>query len=151
MRTLIIFACGLALSILFADATSASRATDLRRVQLTKDGEVLWNFETLLRASFPYRNVVSASLVKQSGALDFACGGSCAPNARYSSYAYSFASRGVSAYHLVRRTFRGSWGNYRRQLLIRGRSVACNSKETAFLVQQRQAVSFKLECATPPA
>lgn len=151
MRALVVIACGLVLSIALADASGAPRATELQRATLTKDGEMLWNFESLLRTSFPDRKVVSASVAQQTGALDFVCGGSCAPNARYSSYAYSFARRRASEYHLAQRTFSGSWGNYRRQVLIRGRSVACNAKETAFLVQQRQAVSFKLECAAPPA
>lgn len=151
MRTLVFLASGLAVGVLLVGTTRASEAMELRRVPLTRSGDVLWNFENLLRSNFPNQKAVSATVVDHSGALDFVCGGFCAPNSRYSSYIYIFASRNVSAYHLARRTFSGSWGNYRRQVLIRGRSVACNSKETTFLVQQRQAVSFKLECAMPPA
>lgn len=140
-----------AVTILLADSAESSEAVQSQRGGLTSEGVVLWNFEGLLRASFPKAPVVSASVKPRTGALDFSCAGFCTPSARYSSYPYIFARHTTSAYRLISQSFRGSWGNYRRQMLIRGRSIACNSKGTLFLVQQRQAVSFKLECVKPPA
>jgi len=137
-----------AVALLTGSAQSSDRLSG--GVALTREGVALRNFEGLLRKSFPKAAVVSASETP-TGALDFSCSGFCAPSARYSSYRFVFARHTTSKYRLVSRSFRGTWGNYRRPMLIRGRSIACDASATRFLIQQRQAVSFTVECVRPPA
>jgi hypothetical protein len=108
-----------------------------------------WNFEGLLRKSFPGRAV---SVKAVPGAFfDFSCAGLCGPLSVYSSYAYVFGAPGGSGFHVASRKFHaGTFGNYPLLVLVRGQSVACNQKETRFLIEYGNSVAFTLGCLPPP-
>ncbi len=119
---------------------------DRRPLGLTPQGLLLWNFEGLLRTSFPGSSEVSAK-VDPTSSYNFVCRGDCSPHAVYSRYRYVFAALGGSAFHLSPRKFPpGYFGNYPLQILIRGRSVACNRKETRFLIEYSNSAAFELAC-----
>jgi hypothetical protein len=111
-------------------------------------GQLPWDFEALLHKQFPGKAVVSERIVK--GRLDFACGGFCGPNAVYAKYWFTFTDAQSARFHLSQRRITGYFGNYPRQVLIRGQSVACNERETKFLVEYADAISFTLGCLPPP-
>lgn len=120
--------------------------------ELTAEGRLLRSFEKLLRRSFPGHRIVSASLIATTGALNFACVGDCSPNSKYVRYRFTFSNPQNETLHVSKKGhFRGTFGNYRRQVLIRGKSIACDPNEKTFLVQQIDAVSFTLACSRPPA
>lgn len=119
-------------------------------VGLTPQGRLLWNLEGLLRKSFPGRQVVSVTggPGRRSSFFDFSCPGLCAPAADYSTYRYVFTPHGGSAFHLSSRKFNeGYFGVYPVQLLVRGRSIACNKNEMQFLIAYRNTLPLTLACA----
>jgi hypothetical protein len=117
---------------------------------VTAQGRLLWNLEGLLRRSFPgvTQVGVTGGPGRGSSFYNFSCSGACAPNSKYSHYWYVFAKPGGSAFHLSSKRFsEGYFGNYPIQLLIRGRSIACNQKETRFLIAYFNSLPFTLSCA----
>ena len=114
---------------------------------LTPQGRLLFNFESLLRANFPRASRVWARNVP-SGFLNFSCTGVCRPLSQHLFYRFVFHRTGRSAFHLSKRKFNaGYFGVYPEILLIRGHSIACDRKETRFLIHYRSAASFTLACA----
>jgi hypothetical protein len=114
---------------------------------LTPQGRLLFNFESILRANFPHASVVVWARIVRSGLLNFHCTRPCGSLSQELSYQFVFRRTGRSAFHLSRRKFNpGYFGNYPEILLIRGRSIACDRKETKFLIRYRSAVSFTLGC-----
>jgi hypothetical protein len=107
---------------------------------------LLRNFEALLHQSFPGRSVVSMQ-TRRSGELNFMCGGFCAPLSTRAPYWFVFRHPGRSAFHLSSRKFNpGYFGNYPTLVLIRGRTIACDRRETRFLIEYRDAAAFTLGC-----
>jgi hypothetical protein len=117
---------------------------------LTAQGRLLWNLEGLLRRSFPGVTQVGVTGGPQRGSsfYNFSCPGPCAPNAKYTHYSYVFAKPGGGGFHLSSKKFSGGYfGNYPIQLLVQGRSVACDQNETRFLVAYYNSLPFTLSCA----
>jgi hypothetical protein len=109
---------------------------------LTAYGRLLMNFEALLRRTF-HNQVVSVSRPE-----NFSCAGYCGPLSKYRLYRFTFARPRGSLLHISKRTFgdNGEFGNYPVPVLIRGRAVACNARETRFLIAYRSTASFTLDC-----
>jgi hypothetical protein len=119
-------------------------------VRLTVQGRLLWNFEGLLRKTFPGRAV--SARYRRGSFWNFACSGSCSPLARWSPYRFTFEAPGGSAFHVSSKgLLPGSFGNYPLQVLVRGHAVACDKQETRFLIEYRDTASFTLACSKPPA
>ncbi len=112
---------------------------------LTKTGQVLWNFESLLRQTFGNRHICSSGRWRQNFTGGDLSKGACAPLATYSPYFYVFDSARGSAFHVSSKKEVGGFGNYPIAVLIRGRPVACNTRETRFLVLYR-STAFTLGC-----
>jgi hypothetical protein len=83
---------------------------------------------------------------------NFSCAGECAPLSKYRPYKFTFLRPSGSAFHVSRRTFgdNGEFGNYPIAVLIRGRAVACDARETRFLIAYRSTASFTLACLPGP-
>jgi hypothetical protein len=113
---------------------------------LTPQGRLLWNFEALLWQKFV------GGRVSVSRPENFSCAGDCAPLSRYRPYKFTFLRPSGSAFHVSRRTFgdNGEFGNYPIAVLIRGRAVACDARETRFLIAYRSTASFTLACLPGP-
>ena len=113
---------------------------------LTAQGRLLWNFEALLGQKFV------GGRVSVSRPENFSCAGECAPLSRYRPYEFTFLRPSGSAFHVSRRTFgdNGEFGNYPIAVLIRGRAVACDARETRFLIAYRSTASFTLACLPGP-
>ena len=98
----------IALFITLASSGAATQPTalnfDQRPPGLTPQGLLLWNFEGLLRRSFPGSSEVSAKVDPRSS-YNFVCRGDCSPHAVYSRYRYIFAAPKGSAFHLSSRKF----------------------------------------------
>jgi hypothetical protein len=107
---------------------------------LSKNGRILWQFEALLHDTFSNRPVCTKGRL----ALSFRSG-TCSPLAVYSPYFYVFANARGSAFHLSSPQKVGSFGNYPVVVFIRGRPVACNARETKFLILEAKA-RFTLGC-----
>lgn len=111
---------------------------------LSTQGHLLWNFEALLVRTFGRRPV------SVSGQENFSCAGLCAPLSKYSPYRRVFANPTGSTFHLTARRFpAGAFGNYPEPVLIRGHTVACNARETRFLIADGDSVSLTLGCLAP--
>ena len=108
---------------------------------LSGAGRVLWQFEALLHDTFGNGNVCSAGR-----SLNFT-DGDCSPLAVYSPYFYVFAQARHSAFHISSKKKVGGFGNYAQPVLIRGRSIACNARETRFLIEFPDAVGFTVDCS----
>ncbi|MDX6489373.1 MAG: hypothetical protein QOK13_1988 [Gaiellaceae bacterium] len=113
---------------------------------LTAQGRLLWNFEALLLQRFVGRKV------SVSPPENFSCAGDCAPLSKYRPYRFTFLRPSGTAFHVSRRTFgdNGEFGNYPIAVLIRGRAVACDARETRFLIAYRSMASFTLACLAGP-
>ena len=153
MRSLTVMAATLTLAVVAlsgaAPGGSSNRLSAPRG--LTPQGRLLWNFEALLQQTFN-RRIVSASS-GLNGALNFSCAGWCGPNAKYLHYEFTFAGARGSTLHVSKRRYTGgTWGNYPRGILIRGHLIACNAKETRFLISWvfRSMASFTLGCGGDP-
>jgi hypothetical protein len=138
---------GVVISLALACQGGAAGLQHSRTVDdLTPQGRLLYNFEALLRANFPRTPVVWARTVP-GGFLNFSCTRPCGPLSQELFYGFVFRRTGRSAFHLSRRKFNpGYFGNYPEILLIRGRSIACDRRETRFLIHYRDAASFSLGC-----
>jgi hypothetical protein len=122
-----------------------------RPIALTAQGRLMWNLEALLSRAFGAGHTVSISAHVTRGE-DFVCAGFCSPQSNYVYYVFAFAHPRGSAFHTSSRNPRGlSFGNYALPVLIRGRMVACSVDESRFLVRDRGAASFALECRSPIA
>jgi hypothetical protein len=118
---------------------------------LTERGRLLWSFEALLRETFGAAGVSVSH--GPDRALDFSCRGDCAPLSRYFAYRFTFARPRRSAFHVSSRRYRGeTWGNYPRAILVRGRLVACDKRESRYLFSWvfSSMASFTLGCGTLP-
>jgi hypothetical protein len=73
--------------------------------------------------------------------------GACSPLAVYSPYVYVFAHAQQSAFHISSKKKVGGFGNYPAPVLIRGRPIACNARETQFLIRYLDAISFTVDCS----
>jgi hypothetical protein len=109
---------------------------------LTSHGRLLMNFEALLRRTFHNRGV------SVSRPENFSCAGDCGPLSKYRLYRFTFARPRGSLLHISKRTFgdNGEFGNYPVPVLIRGRAVACDARESRFLIAYRSMASFTLDC-----
>jgi len=152
MKRLALGAC-IALVVAFAasnlaGATRAQSPTSSSRVPagLTPEGRLLWNFEGLLRRSFPRQRVVSVKPFTTTWSfVDFSCASFCGPDYRY--FEYVFHESAGSAFHLSSRRFsNGYFGVQPVQVLIRGRSVACDRQEKRFLIAYPNALHLSLAC-----
>ena len=157
---------GLMLTGCRSTTPSATRTTSAApSMPITADGRLLWNLEALLRTTFG-KNQPSGADNTDSGPtnpsnppknsatgtyVNFDCAGdSCSPLSIYHPYWYTFANPTDSAFHLSARNYR-DWffGNYRVPILIKGKIVACNSRESRFLIRYSDASSFTLACMAP--
>ena len=116
-------------------------------VQLSKNGALLWNFESLLKEKFGDR--VPAA----SGYENFDCSGNeCSPLSKYSPYFYTFTDLGHSSFRISTKGPSGmDFGAAPRPILIFGRLVFCSSGDSKFLVELSDASSFTLACYSPLA
>jgi hypothetical protein len=112
---------------------------------LSTRGRVLWQFEALLHDTFGNGDVCASG---RRGSLEFTAG-ACSPLAAYSPYFYAFAQARHSAFHVSMKQAVGGFGNYPQPVLIRGRPIACNARETQFLTVLPDAISFTLDCSRP--
>jgi hypothetical protein len=113
---------------------------------ITARGQLLWNFEALLRQTF------GGESMSVSRPENFSCRGDCAPLLKYRLYRYTFSRAGGSKFHIAKRTFgdNGEFGNYPVPVLINGHAVACNAQETRFLIAYRSMASFTVDCLPKP-
>jgi len=116
-------------------------------VGLTRHARLLWNLEALLHQTFDGRGV------SVSRPENFSCAGECAPLSTYRLYRFTFARAIGSSFHVSKRTFgdNGEFGNYPVPVLVRGRAVACDARETRFLISFRSTASFTLDCLPRPS
>jgi hypothetical protein len=130
---------GLALTVA-ACASAPSRP-------LTGQGQLLWSFEGLLTQTF------GSKPVSATAGPDFSCSGDCSPLATYLPYSFVFARHGDSTFHLSTRRVspNTSFGNYPTPVLINGRVIACDNKESTFLIEYRDAANFAFGCLSPAA
>ena len=114
---------------------------------LTERGQLLWNLEGLLRKSFRDTNDIWMSS-RTRPTMNFMC---CSSHAQALDYTFVFQPPGGSMFHLSSRHFPpGDFGNFPAQVLVHGRSVACDAQETRFLIAHRDAASLALDCSPPP-
>jgi hypothetical protein len=131
----------LALTVVLCSAVLVQSASGAPPNGLTKEGRVLWQFEALLHDNFGNRPVCASGRWGQKFTS-----GRCAPLAVYSRYRYVFARARDSAFHVSTKKAR-DFGNYPQPVLINGRNVACNARETTFLILQVAAGGFTLGCS----
>lgn len=112
---------------------------------LTTQGQLLLNLEGLLRRTFGNEQVWVTH------GDDFVCAGSsCGPLSKYAPYFYVFVSAHSSPFVLSNKHFQqGAFGNYPYPILVRGESVACNARQTTFLVAYSDAEGLALGCIHP--
>ena len=113
---------------------------------LSKNGRILWQFEALLHDTFGQRDVCSSGGSRQNFTGGDVAAGACAPLAVYSPYFYVFADAHGSVFHINAKKEVGGFGNYPVAVLIRGRPVACNARETQFLILYVDTL-FTLACS----
>ncbi len=107
---------------------------------LTERGRALWQFEALLHDRFGGREVCATGRWR----LNFTT--TCGALAYYSPYDYVFAGARGSAFHISSKKA-CCYGNYPQSVLIRRRNIACNARETMFLVANMARVHFSLSCS----
>ena len=138
-------ACAAAALSLFAGGSYATKARATASAplpELSKSGQLLWQFEALLHDTFGNRAVCASGRWAQKFTS-----GDCSPLAVYSPYAYVFAHAHGSSLHISSKKQVGGFGNYPVALLIRGRPIACNAQETQFLIKYRDGASLTLACS----
>lgn len=107
---------------------------------LTSAGRTLWQFEALLHDTYGAHPVCSSGRWGQRFTS-----GACSPLAVYSPYSYVFRGAHGSAFRLSSKRRVGGFGNYPVSVLVRGHPVACDARETRFLVLYRDT-RFTLGC-----
>jgi hypothetical protein len=136
IASLLVLCCG-------TPATASARAFGVTP-RLTVQGELLWQFEGLLRLEFGDRAVWSTYR------LDFNCSGVCAPLSKYAHYRYVFRGPAESRFRLSsRQVGRRVFGNYPTPVRIRGKLVSCGRGLNTFLVAYSDAVTLTLGCLMP--
>ncbi len=108
---------------------------------LSKRGRILWQFEALLHDTFGNRPICSSGRWRQKFTS-----GDCSPLAVYSPYFYVFTPARRSAFHITSKKA-CCFGNYPQPVLIRGWNIACDARETTFLIEYVDAASFTLGCS----
>lgn len=73
----------------------------------------------------------------------------CTPLATYEPYLYEFSKAHHSAFHLVVRLPKGSFGNYPQPVRINGRYVACGPRDRSYLMEFSDAATFTVTCLAP--
>lgn len=122
-----------------------SQSSELR--ELTSRGRLLWNLEGVLRRNFRNPNDVWMSR-RHNPVINFAC---CSSRGAMAPYGYVFRPPGGGAFHLSSRRFApGNFGVDPVQVLVRGRSVACDARERRFLIMYRGSAGVSLGCSLPP-
>lgn len=125
-------------------STSATGAARGRTVTpgLTPRGQILWEFEALLRDNFGPKPV----FVRRD---DFSCAGNaCGPLAQWSPYFFTFAKASGSRFRLVKRPA-ASFGQHAGVVLIKSKAIACGSRSHEFLIRYLIAFSFTVDCQRP--
>jgi hypothetical protein len=146
---------------------SHTTAAALPSAALTPSGRLLWNLEAVLRATFGNSEPASSDTTQTGPTnpsnppqnsttgryVNFNCAGiNCSPLSTYSPYRYTFSDPTNSTFHLSLQNYRKwSFGNYPEPVLINGRIVACNPRESTFLIRYADASSFTLACIAPVA
>jgi hypothetical protein len=119
---------------------------------LTEQGRLRWNFEAVLHKRFPHRRAISVESSRDRATVDFSCGGHCGPKSRYLLWTFVFKNAHGTAFHVSKqKAFAGSFGNYPVQVLVHGHPVACDVRESRFLIQYADSAAFDLGCSRPPA
>jgi hypothetical protein len=109
------------------------------RPALTRDGQLLMEFEALLLRSFKTTDVSS------SGALNFNCARNCSPLAKYRLYRFTFSHPAGSRLELgPRHLGNTTFGNYPVPVRVKGRYVSCAPRK--YLIAYASAASFTLGC-----
>jgi len=112
---------------------------------LSAYGRALWNFEALLHDTFGSRDVCT-----KGSSLNFiAPANACTPLATYEPYLYQFAGARHSAFHLVTRLPKASFGNYPQPVRINGRFIACDPHDRSYLMEFSDASTFTVTCLVP--
>lgn len=121
----------------------ASSGGEARRLPVA--GRTLWEFEGLLRQSFPQGRVSAFHRT------DFNCAGDgCGPLSDYGPYAFVFARHTDSTFHLSTKDVAdGTLGNYPLLLRINGKPIACDADEERFLIVYASATNFHPDCLPP--
>lgn len=112
---------------------------------LSRMGRTLWQFEALLNDTFKGRRV-SAHYDAGRNEWNFACSGLCAPLADWNRYFFTFSEARHSKFHLSKRRWLPSFGNYPAAIKVKGRYVACEGNERRFLITYRSGVGLSLAC-----
>ncbi len=112
---------------------------------LSTDGRALWNFEALLHDTFGSRDVCT----KGASLNLIAPANQCSPLATYEPYLYQFAGARHSAFHLVTRLPKASFGNYPQPVRINGRFIACGPRARSYLMEFSDAATFTVACIAP--
>jgi hypothetical protein len=136
-----IFAALLCVALVaFAPAASAAPPPGL-----SNKGRALWNFEALLHDTFGSRLVCT-----KGASLNFiAPANECSPLATYEPYLFEFARARHSAFHLVTRLPKASFGNYPQPVRINGRFIACDRHDARYLMEFSDASTFTVACVAP--
>jgi hypothetical protein len=112
---------------------------------LSTYGRALWDFEALLHDTFGSRYVCT-----KGASLNFiAPTNECSPLATYDPYLYQFADARHSAFHLVVRLPKASFGNYPQPVRINGYFVACDPDNRRYLMEFSDASTFTVACTAP--
>lgn len=135
-------ALGIAVTVLVALLVAGCGSSG-SSVQLSGQGRLIWQFEALLHDTFGKRPLC-ARITRGSDNFE---ANTCIPLALYSPYWYEFANASGSHFHISDKVAI-DFGNYPVPVLINGRGVACNAKETQFLIEYPDAASFTLGCST---
>jgi hypothetical protein len=107
--------------------------------ELTGRGQVLWQFEALLRDTFGRKAVFV-----RGG--NFSCAGNgCGPLSVWSPYFFTFAGARGTRFHLAPRPA-GSFGQHAAPVLVRGKAVACSASGGQFVIRYLLAYSFTVDC-----
>ena len=138
---------GIVLGVSVASGAQATRQFAMP-AGLTKGGQLLWNFESLLRSTYGAGTTPWTSTFNTS---DFVCAGeSCGPLSKEDPYFYTFSDLGKSDLTLVKAKVQSmNFGNYPVPIVVDGYAVACNTREHLFLVRFSDAANFSLSCAPP--
>ena len=138
---------GIALSISGAATAQATHPVGMPP-GLTQEGQLLWNFESLLKSKFGAGKTPWTSTFDTS---DFVCGGeSCGPLSKEDPYFYTFSHLGKSDLTLVKTKVQGmNFGNYPVPVVVDGFAVVCNMHQHLFLVRFSDAANFSLSCVPP--
>lgn len=138
----------LVLSLPLLAPAAGARAPSTTQRGLTAEGVLLWNFEGLLRKHVRNPEDVWRTGDPSSPYYNFSC---CGSRGTHATYRYVFRPPGGTSFHLSTTKFPpGVWGVNPAQVLIRGRSVACDARETRFLITYRGTASLTLNCTRRP-